>query len=404
MARFEDLVAITSRLADREFVGASIRGKLLIDSEHTLAALLACREAVDSTALSLDGEHWVAPRIGDNVPVEIGTPRPGFGLIPRSIDDLLAYPGAHIREPHRYYLVELGYLSGADNPPPEILRYRAALKLVEMLRASAAFLDEQEELLVFLRSGKFDVPVAYGWADLDACDAAAVTELAGAVSRGFHEKQCYSIMAEAVYETCARLPADQRFGALLRNAKDVFQRFEDGYRLFAAGFSYEKVRDDIEAARVEYSGKIHNILSEIQGQLLGIPISSVIVATQMKESAAIDGAFWTNTAVLLGSFIYAVLMLFLLRNQQLTLEVVGIEIERQKRKLEKEHAAIADNFVETFRVLLDRFKSQRRILHVIDAVVVMGFLLSFFFYAKLNAPVSDWLLELCRQISSAYAG
>jgi hypothetical protein len=85
------------------------------------------------------------------------------------------------------------------------------------------------------------------------------------------------------------------------------------------------------------------------------------------------------------------LMHFLLRNQRQTLEVIGIEINRQKAKLEKEHAAIAENFIDTFKSLDKRFRAQRTILYVIDFVVGIGFLLSVFFFYKMSLPVQQWV-------------
>jgi hypothetical protein len=112
----------------------------------------------------------------------------------------------------------------------------------------------------------------------------------------------------------------------------------------------------------------------------------------MKESSKIDSNFLTSTAVLLGSLVFTLLMHFLLRNQRQTLDVIGIEIKRQKAKLEKEHAAIAANFVDTFRSLDSRYTGQRRILYGVDGVVFLGLLLAGFFFYKLNSPVFAQLI------------
>jgi len=84
-------------------------------------------------------------------------------------------------------------------------------------------------------------------------------------------------------------------------------------------------------------------------------------------------------------------MHFLLRNQRDTLDVIGIEINRQKAKLEKEPAAFALNFIDTFAALDKRYKAQRAALYTIDVIVVIGFLLSVFFFYKLSMPVQQWV-------------
>jgi hypothetical protein len=198
-------------------------------------------------------------------------------------------------------------------------------------------------------------------------------------------------MAEAVYEITAMLPSPKRFISLLENARDLRDRFEKGYKLFAAGFSYEKIRDEIEAARIEYTGKIHKVISDIQNQLLGIPVATIIVATQMKISKEIDRNFWINVAILIGACIFLLLLYFLVRNQRSTLDVIATEIQRQKAKLEKEYAAIAENFVSTFQSLDNRCRSQNLVLTVINCIVFTGFLLTTFFSYKMNQPVQQWL-------------
>lgn len=393
MAEFADLVAIIRGLTDRTITAGVASGNVHIDTADTLAALHACESDSANTGLTLvTPDSITSVEIGSDVDIEIRTPRPGFGLIPENLDGLLRFPGAHVTEPARYYLLDTNYQMSDEAPAGHVVRsYRTVLQFIAMLKGCAAFLDEREEVLIFIKEGKFEVPVSFAQSDLGAMNIDDISALTIAIPPGVHEKQCASIMAEAVYELTAKLPLSKRFAALLEHAKELKERFEKGYKLFAAGFSYEKIRDEIEAARVEYSGKIHKVFSDIQNQLLGIPVATIIVATQMKANKEVGAEFWTSLAVLLGSFIFMLLMHFLLRNQRQTLEVIGIEIMRQKTKLEKEHAAIASNFMDTFRSLDSRYRGQRRILRVVDGVVVVGFLLSLYFFYKLSTPAQQWV-------------
>ena len=153
--------------------------------------------------------------------------------------------------------------------------------------------------------------------------------------------------------------------------------------MYAAGFSYDKLKDTVEAARVEYIGKIHKVLSDIQNQLLGIPVATIIVATQMKVAPGFGTEFLVNSAVLLGCWVFAILTLLLLRNQQHTLSVLKEEITRQKRQLEKEYAPVAGNLNGTFKSLESRALTQQIVLWVIDGDVA-GLLLSHWAYARLT--------------------
>lgn len=392
-ALFDEFVRLVASLSNRVADDGTVTGSLVVADTATLAALRACEEEARDTGLTLlDPVDSSAIAVGSTVKIEISPPRPGFALLPANLDTLLNFPSAHVKEPAHFYLLDTDYANPSSSTPPDVVcRYRSVLAFVGMLKSCAAFLDTEEEMLVFVNDGKFDVPVKYVEADVRNVKTASIDALAKAIPDGTHAEQCASIMAEAVCQLTAQLPSGRRFGFLLENADDLKDRFDNGYKLFAAGFSYDKIRDEIEATRIEYAGKIHKAFSDIQNQLLGIPVATVIIATQMKESKAIDGNFWMSVAVLVGSFVFMLLMHFLLRNQRHTLEVVGIEINRQKKKLEKEHAAIADNFVATFTSLDKRYKTQRNILYVIDGIVVVGFLLSIFFFYTLNQPVQQWV-------------
>ncbi len=397
MIQFEDLVAVIRDLRQRTCESDVISGNLVVDTAAKLTVLKECEASHRDTGLTItDPVDVEAIAQGDTVQVEIRTPRPGFGLLSESLDALLRFPTSHVKEPGRYYLLDWDYANTDSVPAADVVSaYRSVLAFVRMLRSCAAFLDEQEELLVFINDGKFEVPVRFVEADIRSMKLETIDALAKVLPDGTHAEQCASIMAEAVHELTAKLPSQKRFVTLLENADDLKERFEKGYKLFAAGFSYEKIRDEIEATRVEYAGKIHKVFSDIQNQLLGIPVATIVVATQMKESKVIDGTFWMSVAVLLGSFVFMILMHFLLRNQRHTLDVIGIEINRQKSKLEREHAAIAENFVDTFQSLDDRFKTQRTILYVIDAIVAAGFILAAFFFYKLSVPVQQWVASFC---------
>jgi hypothetical protein len=53
---------------------------------------------------------------------------------------------------------------------------------------------------------------------------------------------------------------------------------------------------------------------------LGIPVATVLVATQLKLATNWGEAAWINSAILAGVWVFAVLMVFVMRNQRHTLD------------------------------------------------------------------------------------
>lgn len=402
MATFEQLVHVVCQLSNRRASGSALLGDLLIDSDATLDDLRACDAASEDTDLSLESSDISALRVGQTVQIRIGTPRPAFGLVRKNLDELMKFPSAHVREPAQYVLWETGFhRSDAVEDGGAIDRYRKVLGLIQVLKGTAAFLDEQEEMLVFIRGGKFEVPVRYSAADLEAMDLGQLDMVTTAIPEGTHKGQCESILSEAMHEALSKHAPAERFSHFLRGLAEIHERFDRGYRLFAAGFSYEKLRDQVEAARIEYPGKMHKVFSDIQNQLLGIPVATVIVATQMKPHDQVTSEFWISVAVLLGSFVFALLVHLLLRNQRHTLEVVGLEIQRQHKELEKQPHGVVANLLPTFELLERRYRTQMRILHAIDWVVLAGVALSVFFFYQLSGPARHWIDEYVFAASSS---
>ena len=399
-ATWDDLVKIVRRLVERQ-EGPPVRGKFTITEEADLVVLKTCLEAHQDTHLDLVNDVQLSElKVGQTVELSVA-PRLGFGLVKRDIGDLLnGYRKARIKEP-AFFLTTEG-ISNSDGVVDghSVARYRAALRFIQMLKRAAAFLDTDEPSLVFIKDGKFEIPIEYDIDDLLKMPLPAIQELEGIIPVGTHEKQCASILADAVVTMTEHLAGHLRFKYLLAHAGELKKKFDQGYQLFAAGFSYEKVRDQVEAARVEFSGKIHKVFSDIQNQLLGIPVATIIVATQMKDAKNYGYEFWVNTAVLAGCWVFAILMVFLLHNQSHTLAVLRNEVNRQKRQLKKEFAAVADSFTDTFDYLSGRISTQRNILWVIDFLVVIGLILSHVVYLKLTPPVKNWLIDLFATLPS----
>jgi len=365
-------------------VVGEMRGTFVIAEDTDLKALELCLGHQEDTGMQLHGAINQALAVGSILELSFA-PRPGYASVAKDMDELLEQPGNRIRTKPRFLVLDTKTSSDdASNESGEVGRYHLVVKLVQAFKDVAGFLDADEQNLVFISNGRFDMPVRYGAQDLNDFDLAEVKALTSLIPTDTHKKQCAAILSSAIVDLVRAQSPESRFSYLLRNAKALRTAYDQGYKMYAAGFSYDKLKDTVEAARVEYIGKIHKVLSDIQNQLLGIPVATIIVATQMKVAQGFGTEFLVNSAVLLGCWVFAILTLLLLRNQQHTLSVLQEEIARQKRQLEKEYAPVAGSLNGTFKSLESRASTQQIVLWVIDGVVVAGLLLSHWAYARLT--------------------
>lgn len=382
--QFDLLASLYSRV---EFSPNRREGTLAIGDAATLNALQAVTADEDEYGLHLPEADVDTLNIGDVVAIEITAPRTGIGYFTGSFGDLIRNPSTRVSEPNAYFLIEERFNSRSDVAAPDIVqRYRKVLELVKLLGDAAAFLDHNLGRLVYIHDGKFEVPVQYGATDVAALDIILIDDLLRAVGNDAHREQKLAILAEAVRELTEATPPAARFSLLLSSLAELSKKFNDGYRLFASSFSYEKVRSELEAARVDYAAKIHKVFADIQNQILGIPVATVVVATQMKPTTSVDATFYINIAVLLGAWIFVGLVTALLINQTHTLDVLEREIVRQKSTLQKLHKDVASNFAEVFTFLDRRLEVQRCILVSILCVLILGGVLATFVFFFVTDP------------------
>jgi len=347
----------------------------LIGSDDAAADDAGLAVLEDSTTLA----------VGRVVRVRVGQPRVGLGILARTLDDLLRAPRARTEEPSDYFVVDGRFDAHTAPPLPMVTAYRKVLELVALLGRVAAFLDQTRQELVFVHEGKVVVPVRYDVEALGRTSLAAIDALLENFKDDVHLDQKLAILETAIVQMVEPVPVARRFIHLLNNLDSVTETLRQGYRLFASSFSYSKIRGEVEAARVDYVVKIHKTLIDIQGQLLGIPVATIIVTAQLKVSQDCDIGFWTNIAVLAGAWVFLVLLLIAIVNQWVTLGAINDDVEAQRSRLEKEYEAVGEQFVKIFTGLTRRVVWHRGALILIAAIAVVGALFASYAFVRLTA-------------------
>lgn len=390
--RFEQLLGL---YRDIDFDPTGDEGALVLSTQQQLADLqfIETDDAAGEDAnLAVLGDPAMLA-VGQTVRLRVGPPRMGLGLLARSLDDLLKASDARIAEPQAYFVVN-GKIEPQTSPAPVVIAYRKVLAVVALLAKAAAYLDPMRQELVFVNDGKVVLPVRYDVAVLDRMSGAAIDALLENFKDDVHQDQKLAILENAVVKMVESQPALKRFTYLLDNISALTETVRQGYKLFASSFSYTKIRGEVEAAKVDYIAKIHKTLIDIQGQLLGIPVATIIVASQLKASKACGVEFWTNVAVLAGAWVFLALLLISVVNQWVTLSAIDEDIGAQKKRLERDYAAISAQFLTIFENLIGRIRWHRGALIGIGIVAAGGALFATYAYSRLTkAPLACFVQE-----------
>ncbi|CAH0338614.1 hypothetical protein [Rhizobium sp. CECT 9324] len=322
----------------------------------------------------------------NEIEIEIDAPRLGLGVLARDVDGIIAAPAYRIAAPQRYYLIEERFAYNDAAVPEGVRRYQFAVRLVKALSEAAAFVDPHQAEATFLGTGRLRIPIIYETADLAPVVPALVEELETFVFAKIHQDQKLAILSSTVIDMCKSQPEPTRFRFLLTHLRDLVARTQDGYKLFASEFSYEKIRGKTEEAISDYTGKIHKTFHDIQNQVMGVPVATVIVATQFKAAAACGIEFWANLAISIGATLFVMLLTVAIYNQLMTLRSIEDDLVSQEGKLAKDYASIADTFLLSYAKLKKRVRTHRWVLLAIIIVSWLGVILTWYIYSRLTVP------------------
>jgi len=372
-----------AQVADGDFPGL-----LTIATKEDLAFLQRLEtdnDAFQDAQIRVD-EDLAGKAIGDTVHLRCRQPRGAVGRFASNMSDLLTTAGAKLREPAEYFVIEGGLYSSMSSPPEEIAAYKRVLKIIDLLQEAASFVDGVRDDLVFLQGDRLVVHIAYNSDDLANIVWEPFKRFCGVFSDDIHKDQKLTILANAVIRFGASEPAASRFRALLAKFDLLVDEVEKGYKIYYSSFSYSKIRNDLQIAQLDYLSRIHKTFVDIQGQLLGIPVASFVIATQFRTPAKCGIEIWGNTAVTVGAAIFVLLLTISIVNQWLTLGSISVDIGRQRSLIDKNYAQLTPDFSKIFKVLTNRITWHYWILAAVEAIAVAGLIAAFAIYFAFGWP------------------
>lgn len=281
--------------------------------------------------------------------------------------------------PRRFYIAGLHYYherdtESATETPDSISGYLDTLQLITVLRGLAEHeyvASDGHQNLVFLKGRKVTLALDY--------DADILKPLEGLsdfkqnfIDSNQHQDQKRTIIKTALIEVLEAKHSSPtyRLSDLLEQFDLFMQKVTQGYELYVSEFSFKKVRHEVEKEKLEFIFKLNKVFSDIQNQLLAVPLALVLVGSQMELG---DTFSTKNLFMVAGMLAFTIFMDLLIRNQMNTLGAIQDEVNHQWDKIEHEHKAIANRFSDIYGKIKTRLKHQRRLVRIVDAVVSLSF-------------------------------
>lgn len=306
-----------------------------------------------------------------------------------SLDDLLSTSQRRQSIPAKFYLADINYLYEGDYEaaPPEVCSYLDAVTLVELFSPPLAdhVVPKGAAKLIFFHGEKIELFLEYSPEEM-SCLSGVSAFAKDYIKTETHVEQKRTIVKSILLEMKKEV-GEGRFhvGLIMSRFEEFARRVSSSYQLYVSEFSFQKIKAEVEKSKFEALAKINKVFSDIQNQLLAVPVALIVVCGQME---VVDGFSLKNFFILVGALVFAVFMLFLILNQKNTLATVFFEMTAEWDLIKGKHNAVKLKFDAPYKLLRVRYRYQSMLLEVVGLVVLISFgvaLVMFFYFSDKGA-------------------
>lgn len=169
------------------------------------------------------------------------------------------------------------------------------------------------------------------------------------------------------------------FNQICIDFDSIYDVVKNNYDVYISQFTFEKIKKEVEKFRTESITRINKSFSDIQMQIIAIPASLIVVASNLKTGDSFS--FITNSIILLGALFFTIAVYIMCENQNDTLDNIKHEIDAQEKEfikdpLFKDKAEINKNF----SVMNTRFLKQKSNIKLVKRSIYLSITIMFITY------------------------
>lgn len=263
----------------------------------------------------------------------------------------------------RFYVFSQKFDSSSPDKPLEILRYENVTKLISFLNSICDYSNDKQ--LVFFQNRQLSLITEYNVNELvDISDLdITITHVRDSV---------YSDERKIIFinELIAKLkdePENLRFGKLISSFGILSKNYKKSHNLYLEKYSYTKFKSELDKEIIEYSKKIQSVINDAQAKLVAIPAAFLLIIGQFDLTGS---KFYFNIALIISSFVFAILLEVLISNQYSALEFIKDDVNRFKNSIDdKKVEILAEDFSLVFFKIKGLYDKQKVYLNVIRGLI-----------------------------------
>lgn len=283
-----------------------------------------------------------------------------------------------------FYLVEPGQAFFFNEDNIYFHKYLNILKLYNFFEKKSDHIsnDLGKYNLIFLGKEKLLITDEYSFEDLieiKNIDVFISKFSTNESDRGVSSKEKNQILKKSLvnfFKGCEKI----NFSQIIQDFNNLSRYIDDELDIYMSKFSYEDIKNEVEKEKVDFTIRLNNIFSDIQTQLIGVPVSVILAADKLKigsealkDTNKFFGMSLTNLLVILAISFYAIVLAMLIRNQCNSLLALKDEIDHHESLFNSKHKGMAQKFKKSFLQIKNRYEHQKKMLLWVDILVCIAF-------------------------------
>lgn len=141
-----------------------------------------------------------------------------------------------------------------------------------------------------------------------------------AKSLAVHENERYAIAASEFVDNLSSCDKNERIFSLLGNIDNIYQSTLSKYSLYLDDFKYSKFNDKIAKYADEFLVKVNKVISDLQTQILAIPLAIAVLATFKPDTKL-------NQSIFFAFFLYSIMVFYATAQQTYNLKHIESQVK-----------------------------------------------------------------------------
>lgn len=253
------------------------------------------------------------------------------------------------------------------------------LKIISDLQGNSG----NKSFIIFVGKKNLKINSEYNSSDLNVDLILVKCFIRDYIQNEFHQEDRHLSIINGLHEVYNG--GEISLSEFLKKIENFFRVVKSNFQLYMDKFSFDDFKNKVEEDRREYTIKINKVFSDMQNQLLTLPIATVLAAGQMVNVTS-AGDFIKNVLIVIGIIIFCIFVLMQIANQGSTLTALNDEIKLRKNEMEKkedsdhktEYLSVYTQLDKRIEKLGDNLVLVKNITLVTTTLVFLVFITRFF--------------------------